>query len=227
VFYAAGELERGDGYLARALGGQDVSAAARKELLIRQARWRKGVARWRLLLQAAELSDEDHRQRGSLVAQIVGEISEPQDVLAAGLLAEEAHDAEVKTLFKLHEAELTLDHQAAAAIALSMQAAGRVPADRFEWLVTTVLQGQRYEEAARLLEDRIRSNRRLDDGLREKLLQAYKALGWQREVRRAESDGEEEPFKSAPPPGARQWHGGGGFGGGGFGGGGFGGGGFF
>ncbi len=200
VFSGGGRPEQGSDFFARALGTEGLSAIDRQRLLTRQSRWQTGEARWRALLQAAELAGLKTRTGLALADLVLREMRNPTDATVAGRLADEFGDVTFRTQLKLREAELTANRASAADIALTLHDAGQLSADRFEWMIEKASLGGRYADVVRLLEVRLRSGVRLSDALRQRLIRAYVWLGRTDDARRASSDEREEPFRSNPPP---------------------------
>jgi len=105
-----GQREPADGLFARALGHKGLSEYERRSLLRRRADVNIGLARWRLLLQAALLPSTSADQRDLLVQTVLRELVSPLDAELAGVLAEETRDpaVRIKLLRRTRENDLPL-----------------------------------------------------------------------------------------------------------------------
>jgi hypothetical protein len=120
----------------------------------------------------------------------------PADALIAGMLADEFASSRAAVPLRIREAELTSVYSHAGDIALDLFSRGQLPADRFGWMISTATAAHRYSDVVRILEGRLRSGMRLNDGLRRDLAVAYRQLGREQDARRASSDGAEPNTRS-------------------------------
>jgi hypothetical protein len=218
LFAGAGLRDRGAEFFRQALALPGLSNQDRQGLYVRQGRWFTGAARWRLLLQGAALLPPDDHRYDSLVRLVVREMTSSVDASVARELAAEfatldnASAAGIVVQLRIRQAELTPDAAEAADVALDLHTSGRLPRDRFNWMINTMTKGERYDEVVSILEERLRNGERLDAPLQTLLSRAYSSLGQTDNARRAATDDSEEPFRSRPAdPNRNQVPPGGGF----------------
>lgn len=206
----AGRLDRARELFEQARALPGLSVDEQHGLLVRQARWSSGARRWRMLLQGALLLPAGDRRHESLVSLVLREMSTSVDSAIARELAAEfdAVDnpatASIIVQLKIRQAELSPDLAEAATIALELQQAGRLPAERFEWVIATASKGERYGDVTALLETLLRNGERLNENLQAHLARAYSATGESANARRAVTDDSEEPFRSQQPQNGNQ-----------------------
>jgi hypothetical protein len=218
LFAGAGLRDRAADLFEQALALPGLSNQDRQGLYVRQGRWFTGAARWRLLLQGAELLPPDDHRHASLVSLVVREMTSSVDGAVARELAaafavhESASAAAIVVQLLIRQAELTPDPAEAADVALDLHTTGRLPADRFDWTIQTIAKGKRFDEVVAILEERLRNGERLTVTLQAQLEIAYSSLGQTDNARRATTDDSEEPFRSRPKaPNRNQVPPGGGF----------------
>ena len=191
LYADAGRLDRARDLFEQARALPGLSIDERHGLLVRQARWSAGARRWRMLLQGALLLPAGDRRHQSLVSLALREMSTSVDSAIARELAAEfaavgnpAAESIIVQL-KIRQAELSPDLAEAAEIALDLQQAGRLPAERFEWVIATASKGERYGDVTALLESLLRDGERLNENLQAQLARAYSATGQSANARRA------------------------------------------
>ena len=199
LFGDAGLIDKADEYFANAWKAAGANRTAKSDVLRREAQWHAGARRWRILLKAALLEPSNQRERDALVKLVVREMSTADDAIIADSLAKESKDPAITVPLLIREAELTPWPPHATEIGLELHNSGRLPADRFDWLIGIADKGGQYADVIRLLEARLRSWQRLSDAQRVHLAHAYRQSGRDPDANRAERDASEIPRPAKPP----------------------------
>ncbi len=174
------------GLFAKALEGDGLEAGHRYDLLLRLADIQLGVARWRTLLEAAEIRPEDWPRRRRCIETITREMDRPRFAEVAAMLAEEAQRGENQLAFWLRQAELTDDPAVAGDIVWRLNESGQLTDGQLAWACGLWNGSQRPERVVQVVEARLRAGHdSLEPGVRGELAKAYELLDRPLDARRA------------------------------------------
>jgi tetratricopeptide (TPR) repeat protein len=119
--------------LDRALAQDNLPPGRRHDLLLRKASLSDGLARWRLLVQAAEIESADSHPPQRTLDTLLAELHRPQQAEIAATLAAETNDPQLQTALRIRQAELTADAKAAGDLAWEIYRSRRLKDDRLAW----------------------------------------------------------------------------------------------
>lgn len=185
---------------------QDLAAPAlalgvRVDLLRRRADVQTGLARWRSLLEAANLILDDEKEKSPEQAAtdysypllpapfqvLLAELNHPRDAAAADALAAEARHPVLRTYLLVLRAQLTPDPEASAAALDQAAKLGPLPGEFMFWACARWNGTGRHAQTIRQLEGWLRAGRPLWETHLALLEEAYRAAGREQDALRAAS----------------------------------------
>jgi hypothetical protein len=177
--------------MRQALARPEATAERRQRLLMRRADLEKGDTRWRTMVEALELLPAESPLRAASADLILAELTSPDLVEQAGLLAQLTKDPRLQTKLLLRQADLYVARSnavAAAAVGWALFETRQLPADRFDWLLERLRNAGDNERLILLVEDRLRRGAALNQIQIEALATAYDAVGRPDDSLRARSN---------------------------------------
>jgi hypothetical protein len=172
----------------------EISGGSRKErygLLLRRADMESGIVRWRTILEAARGLPADSPLRDSAARLLLGELTDASQVEFVEALAAEADDRKLAVQLLVRQAELYVlraNFAAAAEIGWKLFTAHELPSDHFDWLLDRLGAAEKNERLVQLVEERLRTGKRLEQSQLDAAALAYEALGRPAAARRARTN---------------------------------------
>jgi len=188
----------------------EISRGSRKErygLLLRRADMESGIVRWRTILEAARELPADSQLRDSAARLLLGELTDASQVELVEALAAEADDRKLAVHLLVRQAELhalRANFPAAAEIGWKLYEAHELPEDQFDWLLDRLRAAEKNERLVQLVEEHLRSGKRLEQSQLDAAALAYEALGLRAAARRARTNSRDfnAPRPRTPLPAA-------------------------
>lgn len=198
-------------FMREVLERRDIAPERRQKLLHRRADMESGLVRWRTLLEAIDALPAGSAFRGASAAIILNEVVDGRQVELAGILADEAKDASLKTSLTLRQAELYAarsNFDAAADLGWKVYEAKQLPEERIEWLCRQLANARRHDKLIQVVEERLRAGSGVDKQLLDSLATAYDVLGRPAAAKRVRTNGGDvksrpnagAPFRNSPSP---------------------------
>lgn len=178
----------------------DLTAEERVEILLREAQWLKGPARWERLLEAEDKLAEGDRHRGLALQTIIDEAQYPDDAQPLERLAQRTQRPNSQRWLRIRQAQIVGDPQTAAQIAFALYQKQAMPADRTDWMLRLMLTARRHTEIVAILEPRLRRGEKLTESSLQVLSTAYRALNRTSDVFRAETHSRDVTSMPDTPP---------------------------
>lgn len=185
--------------MQQALASPSAVRERRQQLLLRRANIESGMVRLRMLLEAIRAAPVDSQLRVTATDLLLSELMDPMRADDAGALALEAGEAKLETTLRLRQAELDVlrgNQIAAAEIGWKLYETMHLPDDRFTWLFERLRAAEQLERFIRLVEDRLRSGKSLDQRELDAAAFAYDELSRPAAALRARTNSRD--FKAKP-----------------------------
>ena len=177
--------------MREALARAESTGERRHRLLIRRADLEKGMIRWRTIIEAIDCLPAESSLRTPSADLILAELTNPDQVEQAGLLAHASNDKHVQAELLLRQADLYVvraNANSAANIGWKLYETQQLPADRFDWLLGRLHEARQDERLIRLIEDGLRRAKSLSQSQLDALATAYDAVGRAGDAQRARSN---------------------------------------
>jgi hypothetical protein len=192
--------------MREALARTESTGERRHRLLMRRADLEKGLTRWRTIVEAINALPDESSLRTAAADLILAELTKPDQVEQAGLLANAVNDKLVQAELLLRQADLFVASSNAAAAAdagWTLYARKQLPAERFDWLVERLRAARETGRLIQVVEDGLQRGLVLSQSQLDALATAYDTLGRSVDSQRARSNQRDLKPSQAPAAPAR------------------------